>query len=477
MLLHRVSQLIDRNGLLAPEDKIIIGVSGGPDSMALLYILAEIHPRQNCIAVYVDHGLRPLETGREIDTVRDAAGILGIVFFQETIAVTEFARGNGCSVEEAARILRYRALETHRRRHGTAGIAVAHTEDDQVEEFFVRLSRGSGLKGLSGMKIRNGKIIRPLLFEKKQTLLHYLEERGIPFCLDSSNQDRRFLRNRVRLDLLPALERHYNPAIRQTVLQTMEIFREEDDLLDRLAEKALNSLPPSGSSQDSGLVQWREIPLKAFLVEHPALQRRILDTICWQMDCRPGFRQIDQLLFLMHKGENGGEVHLQGGLRVKKVPEKILFFYPAGRKKYRGSGSNPVAVAELLPEPGTYTFTAIERTLTLRLERLTEIHQPAGRETLILDAREISFPLQLRSIAPGQRFKPFGARGSKKVNRFLNDRKIPERDRGLYPALFLGDRIIALPGLEIDHAFQVTSATETVLVVEWRPVPPGAPTA
>jgi len=321
VLLHRVTRFIDRNRLLSPEDRVIIGVSGGPDSMALLHILVHILPAPDCIAVYIDHGLRPQEIAREVVAVRDAAEQVGAVFHTETIPVAAYAAAEGCSLEEAARILRYRALEGFRGRYGAKTIAVAHTADDQVEEFFVRLCRGSGLKGLSGMNARNGTIIRPFLLEKKHTVLNYLEQRHLPFCLDSSNQDRRFLRNRVRLDLLPALEDHYNPAVRQTVLQTMDILRDEDDLLDTLTDKALSALGLTGDLGKTDNPPDRiEISLDRFAADHPALQRRMLEKICRQMDCRPGFRQIDQILYVLQKGENGSEMHLQGGLRVRKMP-------------------------------------------------------------------------------------------------------------------------------------------------------------
>ncbi|MDP3479586.1 MAG: tRNA lysidine(34) synthetase TilS [Desulfoprunum sp.] len=475
MLLHRVSQFIDRNRLLYPKDSVIIGVSGGPDSIALLHILAHILPAPACIAVYIDHGLRPHETDREIAVARAAAEQVGAVFHTETIPVAEYAVAEGCSLEEAARILRYRALEGLRGRYRAKTIAVAHTADDQVEEFFVRLCRGSGLKGLSGMNARNGTIIRPFLLEKKQTLLHYLEQRHLPFCLDSSNQDRRFLRNRVRLDLLPALEDHYNPAIRQTVLQTMDILREEDDLLDSLTDKALSTLGQTGDQAETASPSGQiEIPLDLFATEHPALQRRMLEKICWQVDCRPGFRQIDQILYVLQKGENGSEMHLQGGLRVRKMPGKILFSYPAGRSRFRGSGHSPVAIDASLPGPGIYTFSGIGKILSIRLENPAVLPQfgDKKKETLYLDAREITFPLQLRSVSPGQRFRPFGAQGSKKVNRFLTDRKIAAHERGLSPVLLLGERVIALPGLEIDHDFRLTSSCRSVLVVDWRQIPP-----
>ena len=255
----------------------------------------------------------------------------------------------------------------------------------------------------------------------------------------------------------------------------MDILRDEDDLLDTLTDKALSALGLTGDLGKTDNPPDRiEISLDRFAADHPALQRRMLEKICRQMDCRPGFRQIDQILYVLQKGENGSEMHLQGGLRVRKMPGKILFSYPAGRSRFRGSGHSPVAIDVSLPGPGIYTFSGIGKILSIRLENPADL-PPFGdkkKETLYLDAREISFPLQLRSVSPGQRFRPFGVQGSRKVNRFLTDRKRPAHERDSYPVLLIGERVIALPGLEIDHDFRLTSSSRSVLVVDWRQIPP-----
>ena len=471
MLLQRVSRIIDQHGLVSPEDTVIIGVSGGSDSMALLHILAEIRPSLHCIAVYVDHGLRPNETEEEIITVRSAALRLGAVFHNETADVGEYAAIKGCSLEEAARTLRYRIFERLRRQYTAVAIAVAHTADDQVEEFFVRLCRGSGLKGLSGMAVRNGSIIRPLLHEKKQTLRAYLEGKNISCCFDSSNDDRRFLRNRVRLDLLPELEQHFNPAIRQTVLQTMDILRQEDDLLHDLTEKVLQSIHQLQSSDTPAISQQREISLTLLKAEHPALQRRILEKLCWQMNCRPGFRQIELLLGLITAENHGGEVHLEGGLRVHTTAATLVFSYPAGRWRFRGSGRQSVSIDQEIAAPGIYPIAELGMILSLSFTQSSGIELSASRDCLYLDAEKISFPLRLRSIQEGQRFKPFGAQGRRKLLRFLSDRKIPARERHMFPTLLSENRPICIPSLEIADDFRLTAATEKVLMVSWCRLP------
>jgi tRNA(Ile)-lysidine synthase len=471
MLLRRVTRLIARNGLLNPNDTVIIGASAGPDSTALLILLSEIDLALDCLAVYIDHGLRPQETEMEIETVRRLALRFGTRFCCKAIPVEATARANGWSIEEAARILRYRALETIRTEAGGAAIAVAHTADDQVEEFLLRTIRGSGRNGLAGMPYRQGHIIRPLLDESKQTLIDFLQKRHTLFCLDSSNQDRRYLRNRVRLDLLPALAKDFNPAIRRTILQTMDILRQEEDLLDTLTRTALQPLPQfNRREQEDGHKQHLAIPLTLFAGQHPAIRRRMLEQLAWRMATRLSFRQIEQLLSLIEGGENGGEVHLGGGLRAKKSAGGLLFSYPRGRTAFRGSGREDVLIDTVISGPGTYVISGIDRILTIAIEK----RPPSLRQhdRLFVDAGKITFPLRLQTIAAGQRFTPFGLSGSKKVNRFLCDRGIPAERRRLYPVLCSEGRIIALPGLAIDDEYRITAATRSVLAIDWRQLPP-----
>jgi tRNA(Ile)-lysidine synthase len=332
------------NGLIHPESPVIVGVSGGPDSLALLHLLATALPTEKLVAVYVDHGLRPDETGAEIALVRHLAQRLVVGYEQVAVVVRETARATGASLEETARVLRYQALEKIRQQYQGCAIAVGHTADDQAEEVLIRLIRGSGRNGLAGMQPQNGWIVRPLLNEKKQTLLDYLQSEQIAFCHDSSNDDRAYLRNRVRLDLLPFLEDRFNASIRQTLLQTARILRDEDALLDTLTDQAFALVaghhyavppphsPPAAPTEPPVL----RLNLQTLRDQHPAIQRRILEKCCWQMEARPQFRQIELLLELIHSGQTGAEIHLSQGLRAQKGRQEIIFSYPQGKCSYRG---------------------------------------------------------------------------------------------------------------------------------------------
>lgn len=340
ILRQRVSALVTTTIPLPTGATVIVAVSGGPDSVALLHILCTALPSVQFVAVYVDHGLRPDETGAEIKLVQGLAMQLQAGFEQISVDVKAGAEKNSASIEETARILRYEGLEALRRQYQGAAIAVAHTADDQAEELLIRLIRGSGRKGLSGMQLHNGWIIRPLLQTTKDTLLHYLQTEHISFCIDSSNLERTYLRNRVRLDLLPYLEEHFNPSIRETLLQTAQILGDEEALLETMANKAwqetveIIATQPVSFDSPSHIIH---IDIQLFCREQRAIQRRILEKCCWQMAARPQFRQIELLLDLFLKRETGAEIHLSRGLRAHKTAKTVVFTYPIGKCSYRGT--------------------------------------------------------------------------------------------------------------------------------------------
>ncbi|HIQ37554.1 MAG TPA: tRNA lysidine(34) synthetase TilS [Desulfocapsa sulfexigens] len=459
-LLKRIHQSIVSASLISDDTSLIIGVSGGADSMALLHILSVLFPATRRIAVYVDHGLRPDETDAEKSLVQKQAKICCANF--ETVAVDvqgEIIK-NKCSLEEAARILRYQALEDIRIKHKSTTIAVGHTANDQAEEVLLRLIRGSGSRGLSGMNQRRGNIIRPVLNETKEKLLTYLQEQHIPFRQDSSNFDTRFLRNKIRIELLPILERDYNRSIQQTLLQTAAILKDEDRFLTQLTEEVL----PKLLQKEPGKIT---LTLAIFTEQPIAIQRRIFDTICWRLHSKPSFKKIQSLLRLAASNEQK-EIHLTDGLRAVRQKDTILFHRPSSKKGYRGAGFIPKTFSPIsIPCPGTYPVPGLDHTLSITKRAFSSdlLKSPGA---LVVDANIIKFPLYLRKPREGEYFHPLGAPGRKKISRFLSDQKIPTMDRNNYPLLLSGDKCVALAGIRIDHEFRITETTNQVLLLQWR---------
>ena len=323
--------------LFLPDSRVLVGVSGGADSMALLHLLAALRLafRLTLVAAYVDHGLRPEETPAERACVQAAARGLGIDCAFAAVDVAGHARAQRMSLEHAARELRYRALAVIGRQRGTDCLAVGHTADDQVEEVLLRLLRGAGRKGLAGMRPRSGTLIRPLLGMSRAELVAYLTEKGIAWCTDSSNSDLRFLRNRIRGQLLPLLEAEYDPGIRSALCKTAANLAEDEDLLAALLDLAWDGVVEvSGATvAGQGCVLLRREPFRAL---HPALQRRLVERLLWQVGGTARYEQILAVTAAARDGRTGGELHLSRGLRVTVDRETLSLVHPQGKGPWRG---------------------------------------------------------------------------------------------------------------------------------------------
>jgi tRNA(Ile)-lysidine synthase len=476
-LISKTGEIIRSEGLLAAGERCVVAVSGGPDSMALLSVLAQLAPllEVSLVVAHVDHGLRPMEAAAEERMVREAARELGLSCECARVEVAACAREQGLSLEHAARNLRYEFLKEAATRHGATKIAVAHTADDQAEEILLRLIRGTGRAGLSGMaRRRDSLVVRPFLGIAKAEILRYLAEQGIPYCLDSSNLQRVYLRNRIRLDLLPYLQEHFNPNIGNTLRETAAILEGEEELLAGMAARAYALAVEEERSEFPELT----IDLAEFSSQPLAIRRRLMESACWRMDCPPSFRQIGQLLAVAEAGARGAVLHLAQGLRVLKSEGRVRFYYPQGRQAVRGNlseaGSAGRSFCLELPGPGEYRLESSGARVVLRFsEALPEGWQTQGATTLYCDADKVSFPLLVRSFRVGDRFHPLGAPGRKKVGDFFTDQKIPALQRNRIPILADQDGIIAILGVRPDQRAAITPEARRILAVTLHPAAVG----
>lgn len=434
--------------------------------MALLSLFRQCSFDITVIPVYIDHGLRPRESREEQALIRQVARQYTLHYEIIGVDAKAHKKNSGCSLEESCRLLRYEALEECRRRYDAHTIAVAHTADDQAEEILLRLFRGTGLKGLSGMAMRNKNIIRPLLATSKSTLLNYLQASSIDYCLDSSNADRAMLRNRMRLDLLPLIKQHFNPSLQTTLLQTSEILREEDSLLDAILQQKFGTCCHVG--QDEEAHSSIDLHLRPFLVEHIAMQRRMVEKAVHHFSIRPRFHHINAVLTMAHSKKPAAELHLPQGLRVVKTRESIRFFQPHGGKPFRGSHHFSPSVVMDVDCDQNYLLKNVG--IMIHLQTRSTLPQRTPQHTLLLDGAKLSFPLTLRPHKAGERFRPQGMEGSKKVARFLSDAKIAKHQRHRHPVLVSRGKIVAVVGLRADSRFGPDMDSGHIIVVSWEPL-------
>jgi tRNA(Ile)-lysidine synthase len=340
-------EAIRRDDLLSPDDvTLVVAVSGGPDSTALLQVLARLRPEFgfSLVAVYVDHGLRPGETAQEAEQVRDLARRLAAGCEILPVDVQAWARSSRLSLEHAARELRYQALREAAARNGARTIAVAHTADDQAEEILIRLLRGGGRMALSGMRRRRGEIIRPFLHIEKKRILGYLQDMKLHWCEDSMNKDMRYLRNRVRHRLLPYLEEHFDRGVRRALRKAADCLAEDEALLDRLADEALDEVvvpqPPVEADSTARILIRRDL----LAAKPKALQRRVIEKLLWQIGGSASYDHILKIIDAVGGGRTGSELHLGGGLRFGVQRAHLELLFPRGKRPWRGRLYPPPAV-------------------------------------------------------------------------------------------------------------------------------------
>ncbi len=444
--------------LLQPGDSLLIGVSGGPDSMALLYIMAALAPRLGITitAAYANHGLRPAETPAEELLTREQAAKLSVNYRTARLPVRERAAEQKISIEHAARDLRYAFFKEIMTEIKAVRLAVAHHADDQAEEVIIRLLRGSGRQGLAGMRMRRDEVIRPLLTVARQEIIIYLQDRHIESLADSSNSSRQYLRNRVRLDLIPRLIREFNPALKEVLCRTAAILQAEDELLAEMTVKA-----------------WRQtiqveghrllINLEAFAGQPLAIKRRLLEKAFWHLKRRPGQRQIESIIHLT--AAHPHIIHLGRGLRAWRENGRLIMACPQGETNSRQNlvDLDGPGFEYTISGPGIYQLPALNCQLVVEVTAPPSIAALRQEGSCFLDYALINFPLSIRNYRPGDCFSPVNGPGSKKVGDFMTDRKIPRSRRRQIPLVLTNGKVAALLNQVIDKDYRITLGTRKSL--------------
>jgi tRNA(Ile)-lysidine synthase len=450
-ILERVKKTLSKYGMVRSGDIVVVAVSGGPDSVCLFHALHQLSEEMqlNLVAAHFEHGWRPGEDEQETELVRGLAESLGVPFETERAGAT--LRGGSLSREEAARNSRYAFLERVREKHRASSIAVGHHLHDQAETLLMRLLRGSGVSGLGAIPpVREGRIIRPLIEVTKPQIEMYIEETGLRCASDSSNLRTDFLRNRVRMELIPLLL-NYQPRLIERLGETASLLREESEFMDSLATRWIER---NGTRAPDGI----RVDLSHFAALAPALRKRVVRGILKRVKGdirRIGGSHIRSVEELARSERPQAGLNLPGGLNVRRSYESLSF--------HLGTESEPARFSYLLNEPGTVFIREIGKALTLALCGEGEWMVPATPWTATLDAEKARFPLVVRSFAPGDRFVPLGMKGHKKLKDFFVDRKVPSSVRRATPILVMGQELLWVAGYRIDERFKVTPSTRVVL--------------
>lgn len=451
-MFSQVITYIKTHHLFSGGEKIVVAVSGGPDSMALLHILWKLSEDRGptLIAAHLHHGLRT-QADQDLELVQKQCTAWGIQLEEKRLDVAQLARSDKRSVEEMGRICRYDFFREVLQKHQADCIATAHHQEDNAESVLLHLLRGSGTQGLRGILPINNNIVRPLLGVKKAQILEYLIDNQVPYRVDLSNTDMGFTRNRIRHELIPYLKEHYNPQLINGLNQLADIILQEDDWLQML----ITELWAKVVKEDQGSLV---LELPSFYQAHPAAQRRLILSICRHLTGSLNWekRDIDSIIRL---GQSPGSAHYLGlkqHLMVYKVYQQLRFT----TLRRRSAAFHYDFVA-----PGEITIEATGELVSCSVVARADLTK-SDRDT-ILDWEKLDHPLQLRSRMPGDRFTPIGAHSSQKLKKYYIDRKIPWEERERIPLLASPQgKIYALIGQAVDKDAQVSSQSQYILVIK-----------
>lgn len=451
-MLKKVKQYIQQHKMITANDLVIIGVSGGPDSMALLHILNSLKQELNfsIVVAHLNHCLREQAFAEE-QFVKQKCAAWDIPFYTRTVKIHDLAVRHKRSIEEEGRYCRYQFFSDLKTELGASRIATAHHYDDVAETVLLHLLRGTGIKGLRGIIPVSGSLIRPLLSVNKQQLKVYLDKHRIRYCLDNSNEDTVYVRNRIRHDLIPYLQREFNPRIIDSLNQLAIIAQEENQVL-----------------EDETRHIWQDIILKeekeTIIIDRlvlanylPGHQRRIIkNALCllageteWNME------DINMVMKVCSREGSSRIIHLKKGIRVNKAYNQLIF---TGSNPKTDKFSYPVCIpglVEIKETKETYYFDLIER---------NQFKQIEGQ--IYLDYSKLTGPLVLRSRKDGDKFSPQGLNGHKKLKNFFIDQKVPFIERDRIPILASPENIYAVLGYRISELASVDADTTQMVVIK-----------
>ena len=461
--------------MLQSRDKVLVAVSGGPDSVALLHVLLALQTKIGIrIGIgHLNHGLRPSAADRDAAFVSSLGYKMGLPAHVTTADIQGLHQQHKGSLEALGRKARYNFFSHIARIFGYNKIALGHHANDNAELILMNLFRGSGPLGLSGIPpVRNNRYIRPLIEQSRKRIMKYLHDIQATYVLDATNNDLRFLRNRIRHELIPELTHHYNPNLVDTLNRSAAIFREEENWLNQYSSRTFNTLAEGDAAS-------LRLPVSKLLENHGAIQRRTIRTAIGHLKGNLKsitLQHIDAVLRLCREGSIDQRLHLPGRLVVQKQPpDHLLISRQASPPKSR-TDSHPAVATPLymvpVPHPHADTRTVMvkESGITLVLSTMPVQSMgsltSAGQHTAFFDMDKLTFPMLLRNALPGDRFRPLGMQGTQKVKDFFINNKIPRKIRRKTPVLVSKNTIVWIVGHRIDERAKITQQTRNVLKIE-----------
>lgn len=480
--LDRFLEYIHRHKLIRRGDQVLAGVSGGADSVALLHALYSLRDELGISALSIlhfNHCLRGRASDLDEAFVRSLSEQLQLAFTSRRVDVSATAVQEGVSIEMAARACRHRFFRDHLTRLEQGKLALAHTANDQAEEVLLRIFRGTGPSGSAGMAPHTPEgIIRPLLFAQRREILDYLDSQEIDFRQDASNLEPFCQRNALRLKVFPLIEEIFHGRIIEVLNRHADLVREEEIFWDSTMRDSWKDVCLEESSSRMVL----KAPALAGLPV--ALRRRTIRYALGRLQGDlSGFyaTHVEAIDRLARRSTSGRAIHLPRGFRAAREGESLILSTAEVERKENSSAS-PCSEDMVIECPGLYPCKGFNLQLWIEQHNAgvtRPVYVPA-QERVLMDAGKIAWPLTVRTWEPGDRFHPLGSPGTKKLQDFFTDTKVPRRLRSQVPLLCDREKICWVMGFRLDERVKVSRDTRQLLIVEKQPSespPTGVPSA
>ncbi len=457
----RVRDEIEKHSLIEDEENIVIGVSGGADSMALLYLLIELREefQFNIHIAHVNHGVRGEDALRDQNFVKEEAKKLDLPYYSRDVDMVKYGKDKGITSEEAGRELRYGFFREITKKLGGGKIAVAHNKNDQAETLIMRFMRGTGIDGLRGMDFISGDIIRPLLGISREDIEKYICDKNIEIVSDMTNFQAIYNRNKVRLEAIPYVEKHFNPNIIDTMWRTSEIASLDSDFLREYTEKAYKKVLKL-EKKDRLLLD-----LNLLVDFHLSIVQRVIrHSISRINKSLQGITeaQISNAIDLIYKKNTGKEVHFSKDIVLKIDYDKIIV---ETRLEKKGDYFHEI------PNFGLVKLDEIGYYFNIELISIEDYKKRVSyKNTQYFDRDKIVGDLGVRNRRAGDRFLPFGMKGSKKIKDFFIDEKISKDLRDKIPLIVDRKSILWVVGYRTDEKYRIDKDTKNVLKISYEKI-------
>jgi len=456
-MIEFVKTYIARHNLLEKNDRVLVGVSGGPDSIALLHILWRLQEEYSLKihVAHLNHMFRGSEAREDAEFVRKFCQRLQLPCTIEEENVPAFLAKSRMSAEEGARFLRYRFFARVAASIQASKIALGHQADDQAETILLNFLRGTGLKGLAGMRPKRDKYIRPLLGVTRAEIEEYLKVNNLPSRTDASNLEPVYTRNEIRLRLMPLLKTSYNPNLVNNLNQLAEILREEDDYLEEITNDNFQEYVKVGANE---LAISREILLKLPLALRRRLLRLMFQTLSGQT-ANLTFKTVAKMERFVEQASPDKNLGLPLEIVLKNKAGIIILSKPPNLSKQKDYKLTLEVPGSILLPNNHYLVSEV-----LLTPENWQYYKKAEDNEAYLDLDLIKLPLKVRNRRPGDIFFPLGLNRRKKLKDFFIDQKVPQGERDSIPIVTDSDDcIIWVGGYRIDERVKISEETKKVL--------------